>query len=69
MSRLNANNNTGRRPKHAWPKLNQLLFDFGSDVSKEEDVEYIKKKIMELDAQFDLGLFATYVTMPELKVC
>ena len=26
MSRLNAKNNTGRRPKHAWPKLNQLLF-------------------------------------------
>ena len=56
MNRLNANTNTERRPS-SWPKLNQLLFDLGSDTDKEEDVNYIKQKIAELDKQFDLGLY------------
>ena len=57
MGKLDAKTNAERRPKGAWPKLNQLLFDFGSNTSREEDVDYVKKKIDELDRQFDLGLF------------
>ena len=60
MNRLNAKSNAERRPS-SWPKLNQLLFDLGSDTEKEEDVNYVKQKIAELDKQFDLGsyLFGT----------
>ena len=59
MSRLDSKNSKERRPNAQWPKLNQLLFDFGmSDEKLEEDVEYVKGKIVELDRQFDLGLFA-----------
>ena len=57
MNKLDAHNNAERRPP-SWPKLNQLLFDLGSDVAKEEDVEYVKNYIAALDKQFDLGLFA-----------
>ena len=57
MSKLNSKTNKERRPNAQWPKLNQLLFDFGmSDEKLEEDVEYVKRKIIELDRQFDLGL-------------
>ena len=56
MNRLNAKTNIERRPS-SWPKLNQLLFDLGSDTEKEEDVNYVKQKIAELDKQFDLGLY------------
>ena len=56
MNRLNAKTNAERRPS-SWPKLNQLLFDLGSDTDKEEDVNYIKQKIAELDKQFDLGWY------------
>ena len=57
MSKLNSKTNKERRPNAQWPKLNQLLFDFGmSDEKREEDVEYVKNKIIELDHQFDLGL-------------
>ena len=56
MNRLNAKTNAERRPS-SWPKLNQLLFDLGSDTEKEEDVNYIKQKIAEVDKQFDLGLY------------
>ena len=58
MSKLNSSNNANRHPNKSWPKLNQLLFDLGSDEDKEKDVEYVKQKIMELDQQFDLGVFA-----------
>ena len=62
MSRLDSKTNKERRPNAQWPKLNQLLFDFGmSDEKLEEDVEYVKGKIVELDRQFDLGLFAVAV--------
>ena len=47
--------NADRRPNRAWPKINQLLFDFGLEESKQEDPEYVRKKIIELDQQFDLG--------------
>ena len=58
MSKLNAQTNKERRPNAQWPKLNQLMFDFGmSDEKLEEDVEYVKSKIVELDRQFDLGKF------------
>ena len=56
MNRLNAKTNTERRPS-SWPKLNQLLFDLGSDTDKEEDVSYVKQTIAELDKQFDLGSY------------
>ena len=56
MNRLNAKTNAERRPS-SWPKLNQLLFDLGSDTDKEEDVSYVKQKIAELDKQFDLGSY------------
>ena len=56
MNRLNAKTNIERRPS-SWPKLNQLLFDLGSDTEKEEDVNYVKQKITELDKQFDLGWY------------
>ena len=56
MNRLNAKTNAERRPS-SWPKLNQLLFDLGSDTDKEEDVNYIMQKIAELDKQFDLGSY------------
>ena len=56
MNRLNAKTNAERRPS-SWPKLNQLLFDLGSDTEKEEDVNYIMQKIAELDKQFDLGSY------------
>ena len=58
ISKLDANSSVARRPNTKWPKLNQLLFDLGSDVDKEEEVEYVKNYIIELDKQFDLGLFA-----------
>ena len=60
MKRVNYTTNTERRRNWpTWPKLNQLLFDFGMSSEKlEEDVEYVKSKIVELDRQFDLGLFA-----------
>ena len=60
MNRLNAKTNIERRPS-SWPKLNQLLFDLGSDTEKEEDVNYVKQKIAELDKQFDLGLYLFYI--------
>ena len=56
MNRLNAKTNAERRPS-SWPKLNQLLFDLGSDTDKEEGVNYIMQKIAELDKQFDLGSY------------
>ena len=56
MNRLNAKTNAERRPS-SWPKLNQLLFDLGSNTEQEEDVNYIKQKIAELDKQFDLGSY------------
>ena len=56
MSKLNSKTNKERRPNSQWPKLNQLLFDFGmSDEKLEENVNYVKRKIAELDNQFDLG--------------
>ena len=55
MSKLETKTNAERRPKGAWPKLNQLLFDLGSNISKEENVKYVMKRITELDRQFDLG--------------
>ena len=60
MNRLNAKTNIERRPS-SWPKLNQLLFDLGSDTEKEEDVNYVKQKIAELDKQFDLGLYLFHI--------
>ena len=56
MNRLNAKTNAERRPS-SWPKLNQLLFDLGSDTDEEEGVNYIMQKIAELDKQFDLGSY------------
>ena len=59
ISKLNATNNTQRRPNRKWPKLNQLLFDFGVlEEKQEESIQFVKNKITELDQQFDLGLFA-----------
>ena len=56
---MNATTSKQRRPNRKWPKLNQLLFDFGVlEAEQEEDVEYVRNKIMELDQHFDLGLFA-----------
>ena len=50
--------NADRHTQSGWPKINQLLFDFGSEEAKEEDLEYVRNKIIELDRQFDLGLYA-----------
>ena len=50
--------NADRHTPSGWPKINQLLFDLGSEEAKEEDLEYVKNKITELDRQFDLGLYA-----------
>ena len=59
MSKSNSTTNKERRPNRKWPKLNQLLFDFGVlETKQEEDVEYVRNKITELDQHFDLGLFA-----------
>ena len=59
ISKLNATNNTQRRPNRKWPKLNQLLFDFGVlEEKQEESIQFVKNKIIEIDQQFDLGLFA-----------
>ena len=63
LSKLNATNTKDRRPTRRWPKLNQLLFDLGVLESKqEEDVNFVRQKILELEQQFDLVIISEKMT-------
>ena len=38
-----------------YPKINQLMYDFGFLETHEKSIELIKERISELNSQFDLG--------------